>query len=406
MAVKFTSCVCAALVAALSTTASAQSRGSEGTTPMRLRLGPLGVTPSLSLTNIGWDTNVFNQADVDHPASDFTITLTPQIDSMLRIGRAKLTGSLREDLVYYQRYGSERSANMGLRGAVTVPFNRLTVMGGTIYVDARDRPGFEIDVRSRHSEVGFHGSVEARAGAKTFVGFTARRSTVDFERGAAFLGQSLRLELNRTIVAGAFTARHQVTPLTSLTFSVERESDRFTFSPLRDSNSLAVAAGVKFEPTAFIKGSATVGYRAFEPLASDVPAYNGATASVDLSSVPHAGTKLGLQLARDVQYSYAIDQPYYVGTGIIVSVMQEVYGPIGVGARAGRQQLAYRGLVHVHAAAAERTDAVRLFGGSVTYRLGRNTRVAINVDKQQRVSDVEGRRYDGLRFGTSVVYGF
>jgi hypothetical protein len=32
--------------------------------------------------------------------------------------------------------------------------------------------------------------------------------------------------------------------------------------------------------------------------------------------------------------------------------------------------------------------------------------VLFNLDKQERRSDLEGRSYGGLRFGTSVMYGF
>ena len=50
----------------------------------RVRIGPLFVKPTMALTNLGVDTNVFNDADSENPQSDFTFTFTPQADLYLR----------------------------------------------------------------------------------------------------------------------------------------------------------------------------------------------------------------------------------------------------------------------------------------------------------------------------------
>ena len=44
-----------------------------------MRLGPVWVNPRM-LSNIGMDTNVFNQPDAEGPQSDFTMTLAPVAD--------------------------------------------------------------------------------------------------------------------------------------------------------------------------------------------------------------------------------------------------------------------------------------------------------------------------------------
>src|SRR5215210_7028824 len=81
------------------------------TSGVRVRIGPVWLNPSLALTNAGVDTNVFNEADQDTPQSDFTMTVTPSTDVWLRMGRTWLTGNIREDLVWYKEFVSERSAN-------------------------------------------------------------------------------------------------------------------------------------------------------------------------------------------------------------------------------------------------------------------------------------------------------
>ena len=68
---------------------SAQSDPTDpGAARGRVQLGPLGLTPSVALTNLGIDTNVFNE--VDDPKSDFTFTVSPQVDASLRLRRARL----------------------------------------------------------------------------------------------------------------------------------------------------------------------------------------------------------------------------------------------------------------------------------------------------------------------------
>src|SRR5215470_13403090 len=78
---------------------------------VRIHIGPLFVNPTLALTNAGVDTNVFNEATVDSPKEDFTLTVTPAANMWLRLGRSWWNAEVREDLVYYQKYASERSVN-------------------------------------------------------------------------------------------------------------------------------------------------------------------------------------------------------------------------------------------------------------------------------------------------------
>jgi hypothetical protein len=122
----------------------------------------------------------------------------------------------------------------------------------------------------------------------------------------------LQQELNRTVTTAAFTARHRLTPLTTLTLDVAREQDRFEFSPLRDSDSTSVTAGVKFDPFALIKGSAWVGYRSFTPLLPGTPAFNGVIADGKLWYVLGESTRIDVEVQRDLQYSYDTTQPYYI----------------------------------------------------------------------------------------------
>jgi hypothetical protein len=69
--------------------------------------------------------------------------------------------------------------------------------------------------------------------------------------------------LSRTNDLFAFTTRYELTPLTTLGVSLSREQDRFLYNPLRDSDTRRIEAGLEFDPSALIGGSARLGYRGF-----------------------------------------------------------------------------------------------------------------------------------------------
>lgn len=363
------------------------------------------MNPTLALTNAGVDANVFNEPDQQVPKRDFAITVTPATDLWLRFGRTWLSGNVREDLVYYNKYANQRSANNRYSLVWLVPLNRLTLNVGADYVSTHERPGFEIDARSQRNELGYNGAAEIRALSKTSFGVRGEYRKVNYDKAAVFLDSNLQFELNRTMATGALTIRHQLTPLTSLTLDVSRGQDRFEFSSPRDSNSTVVSGGVKFDPLALIKGGASFGYRDFQPLSPGLRGYQGSSASVDLSYTALGSTKLGVTATRDVQYSYDINQPYYLLTGITGSIAQQIFGPVDVVGRAGVQRLDYRNRAGAVVAVSDRTDDVHSYGGGVGYHLGKDIRIGFNIDHIHRTSAVEIRQYNGLTYGTSVTYG-
>ena len=91
--------------------AAAQSDGAPDPAKVRVRIGPLWMNPSIGLTNLGVDDNVFNEAEDQQPKSDFTATFTPRTDLWVRMGRSWLRGTIDEQLVWYQKHSTARSTN-------------------------------------------------------------------------------------------------------------------------------------------------------------------------------------------------------------------------------------------------------------------------------------------------------
>lgn len=394
------------VAAALPASAQPPVDGGPDPTTVRMRLGPFLLNPTIELTNLGIDTNVFNEATDQNPKRDFTLTFTPRTDVWLRMGRSWLTATVNERVVWYQKYASERSTNNDYLLGWKMPLNRLIVSTSGKYINTRERPGYEIDTRAQREEYLLQGNVEVRGFAKTFVTFGALRQRVNFDQKYFFLDTNLHDELTHTTVGTSLGLRYALTPLTSLSVTANRIEDRFQYSPLRDSDSTAIVGGVTFDPFALVKGTAAFGYRRFRPVVSGLPDYDGATASIDLTYTAFGATRLAVQGVRDIQYSYDVNQPYYLQTGATFFVTQQVYGPFDVVGRYGAQRLAYRDRAGAVLEAPNRVDHVQLYGGGVGYRLGRDIRIGFNVDHQRRESEVENRRYEGMRLGTAVTYGF
>jgi hypothetical protein len=386
--------------------ATAQTLEPEPPANARVRIGPLQVNPTLSLTNIGVDQNVFNDPPEESPKEDFTATIQPTVAAWLSVGRARVSASIKEELVWYQKYSSERSANTTYAAAWRLPLNRLVLQAGWKYAKLKDRPGYEIDTRSQRSEVGYNGSAEIRALSKTLFGITATRQSVNFADDVVFRDVNLRDQLNSVSTTVGLTVRHELTPLTSVSVNVTRDEDRFDFSPLRDSDSTGVVGAIALNSFAIIKGTASFGYRDFKPAFSSIPGYQGTVGAADLSYTLLGATRFAVTARRDVQYSYDNDQPYYIESGFDFSVAQQVFGPFDAVARFGNHDLAYRTRVFAFPTTADGVDNVKSYGAGVGLHLGKELRLGFNVDHIRRDSVVSNRRYKNLRFGSAVTYGF
>jgi hypothetical protein len=400
--------VAVAVVLAGAAGAAAQTERQEGPEPaeVRVRIGPLMMNPTIALTNFGIDTNVLNEPSNRSPKKDVTLTVTPQTELWLRMGRTWLNGVVREDVVWYKTHASERAVNGSYTVGWVVPLNRFRLETGATRRNVKDRPGYEIDLRAKRHEQEYAATAEVRALSRTFFGVTGEFEKVEFDDEAFFLGANLRQELNRRTTAGGFTVRHELTPLTSLTMRAGRSIDRFELSPLRDSDSNSVSLALSFDPFALISGEARVGYRDFKPLSPDLAGYKGATVSVNLSYTLLSSTKFTMEATRDVEYSFSVSQPYYLLTGVGGSIAQQIYGPLDVVGRFASRRLNYRTRDGAEGVLPSQVDRVRTYGFGAGYRVGSTLRVGVDVIKDRRTSDLASRQHEGTRIGTSVTMGF
>jgi hypothetical protein len=163
---------------------------------------------------------------------------------------------------------------------------------------------------------------------------------------------------------------------------------------------------VSFQPEALLKGGFSVGYNDFEPTDPRQPNYQGFVGTVDLTYVLLGSTRFAVTGGRGVQYSYDDRQPYYIQSRIRGSIAQQIFGPFDVEVRGEIAHLDYRDRFGAIVAVPDRTDRVNTVGAGVGYHMARDLRLSINVDQNNRESQVIDHQYERLLVGVALTYGF
>jgi hypothetical protein len=369
----------------------------------RYRIGPFAFTPSIVLSNLGVDTNVF-YATAD-PKKDFTFSIDPQVDWWFRASRARVHGKDIVQGVYFATYASERSINQNHTLTLEVPLLRVKPYAGGSYLNVKERPGYEIDARARRTETAGNFGLVFKFTSRSALDTGASYTHVAFDSGEEYNNTSLEQTLNRHtwVVNGTF--RYALTPLTTLLISADGIEERFVYSPVRDARSIRVMPGVEFKPFALISGTARIGYRSLNFYAPTVPDFSGMVADLNLGYTLLGRTRFGVTAARDIAYSYLTSTPYYVLGQFGGSITQQIAGPWDARVTGTLQTLDYRGSVSIAEMNAEHTDHIDIMGGGIGYRAARDARIGVNVDYYRRRSPVVGNNFSGLRAGVTVTYG-
>jgi hypothetical protein len=277
---------------------------------MPIHFGALGLRPSISITNVGNDSNVFNEAE--HPQEDFTATVVPRLVARVRGGRMTLSYGSAADMVYFKKFTSERSVNANTDIRLDADLGRVQPYASIGWVATKERLNAEIDVRTPRSQRALAGGLRVLMASRTALLVSGRRFTLDFDDGALFKGVDLSRTLNSQADSVDASLQLLLTPLTTFSMTTSLQRDRFEAAPERDSDTLRLLPALQFDPSTLIRGSVAVGYRRFRPLTPALPDYSGLLVQAGLGYTMLARTKFDLDLGRDVQYSFEDDEPYYL----------------------------------------------------------------------------------------------
>jgi hypothetical protein len=366
-----------------------------------VHLGFLGVAPTFAITNLGVDTNVFNSTD--DPQQDFTFTATPGVKVWMRTERGLLSLDGRIDFVYFATYANERSANRAASIRYEYPFMRLTPFVSYSMLNTSERPGYEIDTRARRFEGDLRIGAVVPVGSVTTFEVARRQDRVTFDEDAFYEDESLKQTLDRRLDAWDLRWRQAFTVLSTWVVQASHEQERFVYEPYRNSNSFKVSSGFELDLQALVRGAAMVGYRKLEGADGGTLApFSGLTANVDVAYTAPTQTRLQAQVGRDLNYSFEIEQPYYVQTGWTLVGTQRVVGQWDVRLTGGRDRLDYRSLDPTDT----RRDLIHRFGGGIGYDVGDDLRVGFDLSWQTRQSPRSEHDYRSFKSGVSLTYAY
>lgn len=366
----------------------------------KMHFGALYLTPKVELKGVGVDTNVFSTAA--NPKSDFTATLAPSTQFGVPMARkALLAGAVGLDAVYYKTYATERSVNPNLDARLEYFSPRVTLFTAGGISSSRQRLNFEIDQRSRRTERKFSGGFDIRVSGKSIIRFSAERAAQRYDADAVYLGSSLHEQLDRNTVTYSAAFRSQRTPKTLLFLETSVAHDRFLLNNRRDADSVRILPGAELAPRALINGKIKMGYRRMASHDASIKTFTGFISSADLGYTLHGATRLGVQLSRDVDFSYDRSQSYYVRNGGGVSVRQQVLGDADVVLAWQQHRYNYQ----LSSLGRVPSELTKNFSVDVGYRLNRTVRMGLAIAHWRRTSDLSSTRaYDGWRYGVSVTY--
>jgi hypothetical protein len=371
---------------------------------MPIRLGPIGLNPTLAITNFGIDDNVFN--DANDPKRDFTMTVTPRLQARLRGGRMLLSGTVATGLVYYKELDEERSIDYTAEGRVDVDRGWFQPYALASLLDTRERLNAELDVRAPRTQTTLVAGTRLVLSPKIGLVLDLRKTGLEFAEGTFIDGVSLSQTLNSRTSAIEGGLELYLTPLTTFAVTASQQTDRFDESPERDSDTFRILPSIRMEAPAIIQGSLAVGYRRFTALDPETPDYSGLVVKGSLTHTFAERTKVDLTLSRDVQYSFEPTEPYYLTTGFRVVVTDQLHESLDVRATVGRDRLDYREEATSGVPNDTRIDHASVLGVGVGYRFQPNLRTGLDVEFAKRASDHVDRRYDRTRVFASLTYGF
>ena len=367
-----------------------------------LSVGSVKVAPGVTVRELGWTSNVFDEPESESPKEDYSASLQPDVSLFSRTRFVKVSAYAGLDLNYFKEYTSENSTGHILRGRVDVLLSRLRPFVAAGETKTRTRPNGEIDVRADRKDNELSGGLSFDLGAHSLVYGAAIFTNNAFEdafQDGVNVGETMTREGNDYSVG----VRTELTPLLALVVSGGYHEDLFQDVPERNSESYYATAQLRFAPEGMINGAASFSYRAMQSVDPLVRDFQGFLGSAMLGYSFMEIGRFNFGFSRGLEYSFDTAEAYYLENSLSLSYTHRVVGPVDVQARGARSLFVYE--------ASERnpdhTDTLDSAGASVGYNLKNRTRVALNYDFSRRRSPAfVDRNYDRTRVFLSWLFAF
>ncbi|MEO7134218.1 MAG: outer membrane beta-barrel protein [Vicinamibacterales bacterium] len=365
-----------------------------------LAVGPVKVAPGVTVREIGYDDNVFDEAESESPKHDFVATATPDVWFYSRLRFVRFSAYAGSELTYYHEYESERSVGYAGRARVDVLLSRIRPFFGAGHTNTRTRPNGEVDVRANRLEEELSGGLAFDLSTNSVVYASTATSSSRYE-DALQDGIDLSQTLTRDATSYQGGLKTDLTPLLSVQVYGSYQEDDFPNEPTRNAKGSAANASFRFAPEAVVAGIVTVSYRDIEYADPGVKPFRGVVGSAAMTyPVLEIGRLTGAYL-RGVEYSFDTVDAYYVENSGMLSYTQRLFGEVDLQGKLARSVFDYS----ARKTEPPHKDSLDTAAGSLGYNLRNRTRIAVNYEYARRRSPTfAARNYQRRRIFLSWLF--
>jgi hypothetical protein len=181
---------------------------------------------------------------------------------------------------------------------------------------------------------------------------------------------------------------------------------QFNVSSARSADDIRLSTG--FNSDGFINGSARVGFRVLKPHDTSLSEARGFFAFVGTSMTLADRVRIGLVGERDLVPSYREEVAYYATHGYAASVTYTLRDSLSFSGQFGQRFVDYR---EAQGAIVLTTDEMGVdretrYESGILYQVRESFGIEFSATYTERESTSASRRFDGMRVGGGIRYGF
>lgn len=367
-----------------------------------ISLGRVKLAPGLTVSELGWDDNVFDEPASKDPDEDYVAQFTPDASLYTRLRFVRLSAYGGGTFSYYKTFSSENSIGYAYRGRADLLMSRVRPFfaGGRTY--SRTRPNGEIDIRPDRVQDELTTGLAFDLGAHYLIYVSGYQISNKFEN-AVQEDIDLGVTLSRKSYNAQGGLKTDITPLLSMQLFGAYQEDRFEALPIR--NAIAKSGNVTFRiaPEAAFTGVVTASYHDMHFSDPGLKTYKGMLGSVALAYSFLEVGRLTVIGQRGVEFSLDNTEGYYLENSITATYTHRLFGQVDAQAKGAWSTFDYSARFSEPA----HTDTYDTYAGGLGYNLRNRTRVSVNYEYARRKSPAfTERNYQRRRVFLSWMFAF
>ena len=382
---------------------------------VRWRVGPFRIRPAVNFRVIGYDNNVFYQEQQEGTASDFTATVSPDLNVFL-IFRNSLILTFTDSLeyVYYFKHKSERRLNNTISPKFRILLLGRFVFSGSYTKSSRWwRATSEFNSRAREKRDNYEGSMHFETPRGTSLGISVYKTKISY--GDSMLdGQEAS--------PYRILSRSENSAQLELTYRIFSQSSFFLTggyienvfenpeSKVKNSISYQINSGISFPLLGDVRGALSLGYKKLLPKEGEKKSFSGIVGDTNFE-LTRGRFVFHLGYARDCPFSSWTNNIFYIDSRISMGLSFYLTRFLRVNYTYSLGGTSYPELIPLvrddgSYEEIKRKDTYGTHTASFVVRIIRNIGLGVRVNSWQRSSNYLGESRTRTYVGTYIEYAF